>query len=235
MKVLSLDTSTRISSVALLDDDQLLAENNTCVHAKHGETLLASIQRVLESAQMTMADVELIAVGLGPGSFTGVRIGMAAAKGFALARRTPVIGTVSLQTLACAIADRSAIAVAAIDAHKGEVFAAAYSWNEDGSANEHVAPFHDTPERAGARIREKLDDAPVSICGDALGVYREQLLGALGANTTVMTPLYEVPRAAMAGEMALAKWRRRGADDLATLVPLYLRGSDARLPQPPLA
>src|SRR5690349_6667536 len=118
MRTLALDTSTLVGTVAVLEDGALRAEWSASVRASHGETLLPELARTLAQAGLTLAQIDLFAVGLGPGSFTGVRIGVATAKGLALAERKPIVGITSLQVLARGMASEPLRAVA-VDAHKG--------------------------------------------------------------------------------------------------------------------
>ena len=102
LHVLAFDTSSQLTVVAVMRDDLVLAEDagpskgDLQASGSHAQTLLPRVQACLAAAQLTLSDIGLIAVGIGPGSFTGVRVGLATAKGFALACSTPVRGVVSL-------------------------------------------------------------------------------------------------------------------------------------------
>ena len=96
VRVLAFDTSTDLTTVALCDGDRVLAEDDSRSDARHAELLLPRIQSVLAAAGASLASIELIGVGAGPGSFTGVRVGLATAKGLGLALKKPVAPVVSL-------------------------------------------------------------------------------------------------------------------------------------------
>lgn len=231
MRILALDTSTMVGTVAVLQDGELLAESSASVRASHGETLLPRLVRALEHAQLALADIDLFAVGLGPGSFTGVRIGVATAKGLALAEKKPLVGVTSLRVLARGM-DGGSLRVVAVDAHKSEVYAALYELGDDGQLRERVAPFHAAPARAAARLREAAPGERLWLAGSGLSRYGEDLIGPLGPEV-VRTPAYcDVPRAACLAYEAASLFAEQGPSDLSVLEPLYVRPSDAKLPGP---
>ncbi|MCZ7683742.1 MAG: tRNA (adenosine(37)-N6)-threonylcarbamoyltransferase complex dimerization subunit type 1 TsaB [Sandaracinaceae bacterium] len=146
VRVLAMDTSTELGSVAVLESGELRAEVSARVRAKHGETLLPLIEQALAHASLERGAIDLIAVGIGPGSFTGTRIGVATAKGLAIALDRPLIGVVSLTAIARAAPGRWIAPV--VDAHKGEVYLSVF---ERGV--ERLAPLHAPPAEAAARAR----------------------------------------------------------------------------------
>lgn len=235
MLVLAVDTSTAIGSVALLDGGEVLAELAARVSAKHGETLLPNIARVLEEAGVGIADVGLLAVGLGPGSFTGLRIALATMKGLALARRTPLVGIGSLVVLARGAELAGRIVVPLLDAHKQEVFGAAYG---EGVGDEIVAlsePFHALPGLASERLLAALagDPRPFVLVGDAAPALRDPIIAALERAGHLHLPAPEgadFPRAASLACEAERLFRQRGGDDLAAVEPLYVRAPDITMP-----
>src|SRR4051812_2977434 len=121
MLTLALDTSTYVGSVSVTRGGELLAEWSAFVRASHGETLLPHVEQALTLAGVHLREVELLAVGIGPGSFTGVRIGVATAKGLALSLQKPLVGVTSLRTLAAGMPAGGGLLVPLLDAHKGEV------------------------------------------------------------------------------------------------------------------
>ncbi|MBZ0121543.1 MAG: tRNA (adenosine(37)-N6)-threonylcarbamoyltransferase complex dimerization subunit type 1 TsaB [Sandaracinaceae bacterium] len=225
VRVLALDTSTEVGSVAVLVDGAVAAEAHALVRARHGETWSVLVEQVLAWARLSARDLDLIGVGIGPGSFTGTRVGVAAAKGLAISIGCPLAGVVSLRALARgAPGDRIACVV---DAHKGEVYAAAYE-REGARLIERIAPFHATPEVASARLR---DVASIAV-GSGLRRYPELGLPELGL--CCAEPIFDVPRGGLIALEALERWRGERNDERATLEPLYVRPSDAVLPERPL-
>ena len=126
MKILAIDTSTASGSIALLEDDRLIAELTTCSQKTHAERLLPSIKGLLEGADARIEEIDCFAVTKGPGSFTGLRIGLSTVKGLAWSLHKPVIGVSTLEALAMNIpyADKPICPI--LDARKKEVYAGIY-------------------------------------------------------------------------------------------------------------
>ncbi len=149
MRILAIDTSLDLLSVAFVTAEGRGTARSEAIGKGHGEKLFAMIADVLAEAGATLADADRLAVAVGPGSFTGIRIGLSAARGFALACRRPLVGVGTLEALARSHPERQTRPViAAIDARKGEVYAAAYA----ASGEELVAPFAATAEAALALL-----------------------------------------------------------------------------------
>jgi tRNA threonylcarbamoyladenosine biosynthesis protein TsaB len=232
MRILAVDTSSYVGTVAFVHDGELLAEWSASVRATHGETLLPHMQRVLELARVTLAEVDVFAVGLGPGSFTGVRIGVATLKGLSLAEGKPLVGVTSLRVLARGIGVGRGLSVPVVDAHKGEVYCAAYALGSQGELEEVVAPFHSEPALAAARLHHAADGRELWLAGSGLGRYGETLTAPLGASFRRAPRFCDAPRAACLADEACRQLLAEGPSDLARLEPMYLRPSDARLPAP---
>jgi tRNA threonylcarbamoyladenosine biosynthesis protein TsaB len=234
MRILALDTSTFVGTVAVLRDGELLSEWSASVRASHGETLLPRLALALERAELTLADIDMFAVGLGPGSFTGVRIGVATAKGLALAEGKPLVGVTSLRVIARGMAAGTLRAVA-VDAHKGEVYCALYELDESGALNELLPPFHAAPEPAAQRLREAAGARRLWIGGNGIGRYGQDLLAPFAGAVIRAAPFGDVPRAACLAHEAVLQHALVGPSDLSRLEPLYVRASDAKLPTPKLS
>lgn len=219
MRVLAIDTSTELGSVAVCADGALLAEETASVHGRHAETVVPMLTSVLHRSGIARRDVDLVAVGVGPGSFTGTRIGVATAKGLAIALERPMVGIVSLHAIAYAAP--GAWIAPAVDAHKGEVYFALYERADDWI--EHLAPAHAPPGEAIARLAS-FGHAKIG-CGSG---YRAYDLTAAGA--TLLPPVWDPPRAAIVATLGEARFIAHGPDDRARLEPVYLRASDAKLP-----
>jgi tRNA threonylcarbamoyladenosine biosynthesis protein TsaB len=185
---------------------------------------------VLTHAGVKLAELDLLAVGIGPGSFTGVRIGVATAKGLALAEGKPLVGVTSLRALARGMGHGAGLAVPVLDAHKGEVYCAAYARDEGTGLVEVVAPFHALPAEAAQHLRSQMPQERLWLAGDGLDRYGQAFLDPLGKLVQRSPRFCDVPRAACLGHEAASIFERAGAPDLAELEPLYLRPSDAKLP-----
>lgn len=226
MRVLAIDTSSELGSVAVLVGGELAAEIAARVRARHGETLLPLIARALEHAGVAKTELELIACGVGPGSFTGTRIGVATAKGLALALDRPLVGVVSLVAIARAAPGTWIAPV--VDAHKGEVYTGLFERTAEGALVERMAPISAPPNEAARAIRERAGERALTLAGSGLRRYPE-LSDAL-APATLLPAIYDPPRAAVIALEASEQLRARGPDDRGALEPLYVRPSDAELP-----
>jgi tRNA threonylcarbamoyladenosine biosynthesis protein TsaB len=238
MKVLAIDTSTAVTAVAVLDGDRVLAEDNGRTEQRHGDVVLPRVQAVLAAATLQLADIDLLAVGVGPGSFSGLRVGLATVKGLGFALQKPVRGVSSPEAIASAALQRASQVVVLLDAFKGEVYAAVYR-RAPGDALEAaaVAPlFHASPAEAAARALALLDPgAAALVCGDGARRYEAEIMAVLGARAALALPELDTPEAGWVARLALRDFGRHGPSDLATLEPTYVRDSDARLPDRPLA
>lgn len=219
VRVLALDTSTELGSVACLVEGELRAEVSARVRARHGETLLTLVRQVLDHAKLDRRELDLVAVGLGPGSFTGTRVGVATAKGLSLALDVPLMGVVSLRAIARGAPGRWIAPV--VDAHKGEVYAAVYE-RAEGGLEERLTPAHMAPDAAWQML-EALGQ-PLTLCGSGLTRYPDTFARTLDRT-------FDQPRAALIALEAMERFERDGPDDRASLEPLYVRPSDAKLPQ----
>ena len=134
MRILAFETSAKAASVALLEGDALLGELYLNCGLTHSRTLLESAQRLLEITELTAKDIDAVACAAGPGSFTGVRIGIGIAQGLALGAELPMIGVSTLATMAQGAWRKTGATrvLAAIDARMGEVYWAEYQRDEQG-------------------------------------------------------------------------------------------------------
>jgi tRNA threonylcarbamoyladenosine biosynthesis protein TsaB len=220
MVTLALDTSTRTGSCAVVRDDLVLAEVPGDPGRSHGERLPSDLMTVLDQAGCTLADVDTFAVAVGPGSFTGLRVGIATMQGLALAAARPLVGISALDALARAAGNDGPRRVAAwVDAWRGEVFAALY---DDGVA---VEPA--TVERPQALLT-RLAHGSVRFIGDGAAAHRDAIREALGSSADLPGTL-EPALAGIIGRMAAAEVRAGHRPGPADIQPLYVRRPDAEL------
>ena len=223
MKILALDTASATGSVALLDGSKLVAESLLNIKAVHSERLLDQVQQVLQAGKLTLEELDLIAVVRGPGSFTGLRIGLATAKGLAQAANLQVLGVSSLQLLAMNLPLCALPVCAFLDARKQEVYTALYFWREGipvAAGPELVLP----PEKALRRL-----DGEVALVGDAVDLYRPLIDEILGERARVPAACHHQPRASAAAALAARLYQPGQQFSAAQLTPVYIRPSDAEL------
>lgn len=226
MKTLAFDTSTFTATAAVVDGRSVLAESSALQRAGHSERLLPLVDEVLARAGLPLAAVERIAVGLGPGSFTGVRLGLATAKGLQLATGIPLVGVSSLAALAASAWSLEGPLVAALDARRDEVYAALYTLG--GAARREAGEaLHGAPERVGAIAREAFPEGTITVVGDLDDALYRRLTGASPARFSRAPGAVATP---LARFVAWEVLEGRGTLDEGSLEPLYLRASDAKLP-----
>ena len=218
MKLLAVDTATASCGVALLDDGQLLAEAWYGMGATHSRHLMAMIQEVLGRCACTPSRIDGIAVTRGPGTFTGLRIGISTVKGLAAATGAPVVGVSSLAALAYPLALLSGPVFPMIDARRGELYTACYRRGVvDGTARVHA------PVAVAAEL-----PADAVLVGSGALLYRD-LFAERCPGVRFADAGQHVIRAASVGLLALARFSRGETDAVATLVPDYIRASDAQV------
>jgi tRNA threonylcarbamoyladenosine biosynthesis protein TsaB len=218
VRVLGIETSTRRGSVAIADDGEILTSFAHDELNAHAERVLGLVERALAEAGLTRASLDRIAVGVGPGSFTGLRVGIALAEGIALGLDRPLIGVGSLWAMASAVpADDRRTRVAVLDARRGELFIAAYT--ADGA--EVLAPTALAPAAARELVERTLGTREVALVGESAN--------ALGdAFSVLRAPEHDLPSAG-----AIAKLAAALDPAVARAEPVYVRGPGATLPNLP--
>lgn len=230
--LLVLDTSTAATVAAFCDEQgAVLWEAPVPAQGRHGDHVLPQLEAGLSALGKTPADVSLMAVGIGPGSFTGLRIGLATAQGWALSLGTPAYGVLSPLAIAAPLLRTSADAVVVIgDAFKGEVALSVFVAGLDGAPGVRFAPQSMKPERVVEALHALGLEGPLTVVGDGLRRYGEQLgLDAL-PQAIVADPAADGPSARALAQAAL---RARDAGDpgeAMALQPHYVRDADAKLP-----
>ncbi|MBB6217605.1 tRNA threonylcarbamoyladenosine biosynthesis protein TsaB [Anaerosolibacter carboniphilus] len=224
MKVLALDTSSIVASVAVMDDEKLIGEHIINHERTHSQKLMPMVDDLLKSCELTMEDIDLIAVAEGPGSFTGLRIGVATAKGLAHAMNIPVAGISTLDALAFNLPFCEGLICPLLDARRNQVYTAIYKW-EEGDFLSIDGPMAITLDE----LIEKLSVRPerVIFMGDGMEKNAEVLTKSLG-NRVVFSPnTVKMPRASSIAQLALQKAAEGKIESFYALTPNYLRKSEA--------
>jgi len=216
MRVLAVETSTLAGGVALLEGDRLLGEYRLDVRVTHSERLMVAVDRVLGDAGWPSEALQGLAVAVGPGSFTGLRIGLSTVKGLALALSIPIAAVPTLDALAASLPYAVMPVCPVLDARKGEVYASLYRWR-DGAMRREWDYLALSPAALAARFEER-----VILVGDGIGHVRSPLAEAAPAPT-------RLPSAAWVGHLGQSRLARGETVTPASLVPLYLRPSEAEL------
>jgi tRNA threonylcarbamoyladenosine biosynthesis protein TsaB len=223
MRALGIDTSTHRGQVALWDGSSCTAREGNDDPRVHAERLALLIDRAMSTAGWTKSEIDLIACCIGPGSFTGVRVALATAKGIALGLDRPLIGVGSLEAMASAArATADQIVVPLLDAKKGEVFWAAY----DSEGALVAGPGH-AAAGAMAAVVQGLGATNLILIGEVAASLALPGLRLVAGSATDLPDAVEVAR------LGVAKYEKRGADDLHALEPVYVRPPDITFPKPP--
>lgn len=209
--------------VALVGEGGLVAEYALNIEITYSERLLPAIDRVLADARLAVADLGGIAVAIGPGSFTGLRIGLSTAKGLAAASGKPLVGVPTLRALAWGLPFCPHPICPILDARKGEVYCALFRW--DGGELLQVMEDAALPPRL---LAERLT-GPTVLLGEGLATYGELLAEALGGRALFPPAPLRGPRPAAVAALGRERLLRGERDDPAGLVPRYLRPSEAEL------
>lgn len=227
MTILGIDTSTRSGSIAVIRAGQVLGSMQVAGRLDHSEQVLSSISHLLSRLEVTRGDLDAVAVSLGPGSFTGVRVGLASAGGLARALDIPALGLSSLEALARSVSGRrrGSWICPWLEAGRGEVYAAAYL--DPGEAGDLLLLRGPSLARPGEWL-EGLPATPMRFLGDGAPAYREMLLQHRGPGCLEQPegPWFLAPTLAVWAEHQL---QSPAPDGWPVLEPLYLRPSDAEL------
>ncbi|MBI5517262.1 MAG: tRNA (adenosine(37)-N6)-threonylcarbamoyltransferase complex dimerization subunit type 1 TsaB [Deltaproteobacteria bacterium] len=227
MRILALDTSTVVASAALVEDRALLSECSQRLKTNHAREFLYLIERALEGSA-PLGPEDTVAVGVGPGAFTGVRVALSTAKGLHLATGCSLLGVSSLEALALDGPVGTGPVLALLDARREEIYAALYEFAQGGAMTTLIEPCHHAPEVLGELVRYRTI-GPVAAVHDLPEVLLGRLQGALPGGLRA-SPLRHTPRASRVAELVL---RGRGERDEGALEPAYVRGPDAKLPGAP--
>jgi tRNA threonylcarbamoyladenosine biosynthesis protein TsaB len=220
--VLGIDTATWTAAAGVVRDGEVLGEGAYREERSHTRSLTQLVDRVLGDAGLAIADVDALAVSIGPGSFTGLRVGLALAKGIAFAGGLPIAAVATLEALAWVADAAPGDAVcAALDARKQEVYAALFTMTPDG-------PRRETPDEALAPAALAARLRPGSILvGDAGDAY-----GALLGARAVLRPFAtHHPRGSVVARLGWQRLRAGAAEPIGPLEPVYVRPPDAELPR----
>ena len=226
MWILSIDTATKVTGLALHFKGSLVAELFLHTGKNHSEQLMPMVLQLLEQAGIGFDDLGAVAVAAGPGSFTGLRIGMATAKGIAQVRKIPLIGINTLDALGQSGMGFEGLVAPVLDARKNEVYTALYR-----SSNGDISLLGEYEAISPVALAERLRAGRerVLFVGDAVPVYREMFGDRLGEGAVFLPDSMSLPRGAHVGALAARRLARGESDDLYALKPFYIRPSEAEV------
>jgi tRNA threonylcarbamoyladenosine biosynthesis protein TsaB len=224
IRILAMDTATSSCSVALWCDGAIVAARNKVMTRGQAEALVPMINNVLDEAKVTASHLDLLAVTVGPGAFTGLRIGLATARGMGLAAHVPCLGLTTTEAIAHAVnasAWQQGTLLVALDSKRADIYVQAFQLG--------LKPISEASAMDPAILGEWLQGVPcpIHVVGDA----RVQATAALieAGHNPIVIESPEVPDGSVLAELASRRWTP--GDILVPPLPLYLRPPDAKLPK----
>ncbi|MCL5023913.1 MAG: tRNA (adenosine(37)-N6)-threonylcarbamoyltransferase complex dimerization subunit type 1 TsaB [Nitrospirae bacterium] len=224
MKILAVETSTLLGGVALMGEAEgLIAEARLNVRSTHSERLMTEVDHLLRQAAMDLSEIDVFAIAIGPGSFTGLRIGLSTVKGFAYATGKPVVSVPSLEALAWNFPYSPFPVCAMFDARKKEVYAAVFRWNGKG--------FERSIEEASLRPADlvRAIEGPAIFAGEGAELYRETIAAAAGEKALFPPRHQMVTSPSSVAYLGLCKAKNGEFSEPVSLVPKYIRKSEAEV------
>lgn len=219
MLTLGIDTATRVCAVSLCRDEEVLAAYEINMGLTHSEGLVPQLKQLFERTGVHKRELELISVSMGPGSFTGLRIGLATAEAMAYALHVPIIGVSTLEALAYSLPVPGLLTAPVLDAQKGNYYLSVYAWQE-----EELKELRPVEVVAGKDVGAILAayDKQVIVMGEA-----EKLVDKLSGHVTLATLRVRMPKAAAVALLGEAKYLSGERGDVFAMEPFYIRKSEA--------
>lgn len=222
MKILAIDTSGSTQSVALLQGNELRQEDHSPLNSSHTETLLPTLGVLLQRESWSLKDLDLLAVTVGPGSFTGLRIGLATVKGLSRTHGIPTVGVGTLEAMAFPHLDKTHCVLPCLDARQGEIYAGGFTQ----ASGEETPRILLAPRAQGVReFLACIENLPYPqvLLGSGIHAYPELTRGSQRSSLKEDGG----PQAQWVGRLALKMYKRRSNPDQFPLSPRYLRPSTA--------
>lgn len=224
MKILGLDSSGIVASVAVVEDDNLVAEYTVNYKKTHSQTLLPMLDQVAKMTELDLDTIDAVAVAAGPGSFTGLRIGSATAKGLGLALKKPLIGVPTVEALAYNLYDASGLICPIMDARRSQVYTGIYRF-----ADHRLETVEDQMAVPIGELLEKLNryGEKVIFLGDGVPVFRSVIEETLKVSCSFAPAHVNKQRAAAVAALGQVYYREGKIQTAAEHAPDYLRVSQA--------
>lgn len=223
MLILAVDTATKSCSVGIVYKESLLVEITIESGETHSKHLMEVIDKVTGLAGITIASLDGLAVTRGPGSFTGLRIGISTVKGLAAATGKPLVGVSSLDALAMQSVCFPYLVCPLLDARKGEVYSSLYRF-EDGILRKTIKEQVLSPRKAVRGINDQC-----MFIGDGAFLHKEDIINEIGELAHFSPSCQNVIRASTVACLAMDRFEKKDTDDIDMFVPYYIRKSEAEL------
>ncbi len=223
MKILAVDTATKTCSVAIVDGESPLSEITLAREQTHSKHLMEMIDTVVRLSGLTISDIDGFAVTKGPGSFTGLRIGISSVKGLAAASGKPIVGISTLDVLAFQFSLYPYPICVLLDARRGEVYFSQFIF-KGGILADKTEEQVLSPEKAVCEIKK-----PCLFVGDGAHVYKKIIKDTIGELAHFICPSINLISASSLAHLSIKRFMENDTDDVSEFVPHYIRKSDAEL------
>lgn len=220
MNILAIDTSSLNATVSVINDDKLLGEFTISNKNTHSQIIMPMLDDMLKFAGVDIDDIDVFATAIGPGSFTGLRIGIATAKALCQGGNKKIIGVSALEGLACNVYEDDKIICPIIDARRGDVYNALYL-NGECIENDRAINIETLLDELNAK------DKMIVFVGDGVLLHRELIKEKLGDKAQFAPPSKVMAKASSIANIALKRANNEHYDDIYSLEPIYLRQSQA--------
>ncbi len=226
MIILGIDTSTKFCNLGLIEDENILIEYTiNGLKKKHSSILVPAIKDLLKTIDLKMEEINGIAVSMGPGSFTGLRIGLGVAKGLCYARSLPLLGIPTLDAIAFPLKEIPYLICPVLESKKDEIYDVVFR----GGDSLHRVMDYKCEDIQSLLNRLSLLKEKIIFLGDGIKKYRDIIKEKLGKDALFIDSQINLPIATNIAILGLNKLKKREEDDISTLSPFYLRKSQAEI------
>lgn len=232
MKILALETATATGGVALLEDDRVLFEIREKMAMKHAEKIMVLVDRALKETGTSLESLDGLAVSIGPGSFTGLRVGVNTAKGLSGGQELLAVPVSTLEVLAGNFPEPGTLCCPMLDARKGEVYTAFFRTGNDGFPVRLTEDGVRNPEDAVQAVSCKVSESPASpiiFCGDGAEKYASKIQGLLAEGAVLSLGAASEPSPVVLARLGLRRLRDGQGLDVHHLEPVYIRRTEAEV------
>lgn len=224
MKILAIETSTMLGGVAIAGEKRgLIAETRLNVKTTHSERLMTAVHNTLLQSDLSLDDIDVYGVAIGPGSFTGLRIGLSTVKGLSCATGKPLVAVPTLDAFAMNFPCSTYPVCLMLDARKSEVYAAVFEWSE-GKFEKVYGEMTARPDNLLVQLKGK-----TLFAGEGAVLYQDIIRESLGDRAVFASPEKMVPSPANVAVLGLSRALAGEYTDAAAAVPLYIRKSEAEV------
>ena len=222
MKILAIETSTRNLGIAIADEDSILAEYKGIAELKHSQDLVPNIERLLKKSRLSLRDIDCLAISIGPGSFTGLRVGVSILKGLNMVTKIPIVTIPTLDAIAYNAVDKKRPICVVVDAKKNNLYTSLYKPEAGG-----IIRLWDYVLITPDELLKKIDGETLFL-GDGIKPYR-RLIKEILKSARLADMKYWFPDVKIVARLGMAKFKNKELQDPDTLVPMYIYSSECNV------